>query len=106
MMGAKPISNEELGKTKQQQILELPGSHETMNSVGNLLSDLLQLGLPLDYYTGYVSRVSALTAAELEKCAAELLDPRQMMWMVVGDREVLEPGLLQLKIGEIIPIDA
>src|SRR3954447_320858 len=106
MMGAKPIDDEELAKTKQQQILELPGSHETMNSVGNLLSDLLQLGLPLDYYTGYVSRVNALTAAELEGCAAELLDPRQMIWMVVGDREVLEPSLVQLKIGEIIPTDS
>ncbi len=106
MTGMKPIREEELDKVKQQQILELPGSHETMNSVGNLLSDLLQLGLPLDFYDTYVSRVSALTVADLEACAKSLLDPRQMIWMVVGDRSQLEPSLRELAIGDIIPAQA
>ena len=60
MAGAKPVREEELEKVKQQQILELPGAHETMNSIGGLLGDLLQFGLPLDYYDTYVSRVSAV----------------------------------------------
>ncbi len=104
--GIKPIRDEELEKVKQQQILELPGSHETMNSIGNLLSDLLQLGLPLDYYDTYVSRVSALTIGDLEACAKSLLDPRQMIWMIVGDRSQLEPALRELGIGDIIPAQA
>ena len=41
MTGADPIRPEELDKVKQQQIFELPGSHETMNSIGNLYGDLL-----------------------------------------------------------------
>ncbi len=106
MAGVKPIREEELDKVKQQQILELPGAHETMNSVGNLFSDLLQLGLPLDFYDGYVTRVSALTVPELESCAKSLLDPLQMIWIVVGDRATLEPLLRDLQIGEIIPTDA
>ncbi len=106
MTGAKPVRAEELEKVKQQQILELPGAHETMNAVGNLLSDLLQLGLPLDFYDTYVSRVSALTIAEIESCAKLLLDPRHMIWMVVGDRVQIEPGLRALNIGEIIPTEA
>jgi zinc protease len=77
-----------------------------MNSVGNLLSDLLQLGLPLDFYRTYVSRVSALTIPELEACARTLLDPRQMIWMVVGDRSEIEAPLRALQIGEIIPTEA
>lgn len=106
MTGENPIREEELEKVKQQQILELPGAHETMNSVGNLLSDLLQLGLPLDFYDSYVSRVSALRIPELESCARSLLDPEHMMWMVVGDRSQLEPALRELQIGEIIPTQA
>jgi zinc protease len=102
MAGLKPIREDELDKVKQQQILELPGSHETMNSVGNLLGDLLQLGLPLDFYDSYVSRVNALTIPELESCAKSLLDPRQMIWIVVGDRTTLEPALRELQIGEIV----
>ena len=106
MTGTKPISEEELARVKQQQILELPGAHETMNSVGNLLSDLLQFGLPLDFYNMYVSQVSALTVADLEACARTLLDPRQMVWMVVGDRATLEQPLRELKIGEIVVTEA
>ena len=106
MTGIKPISEEELLKVKQQQILELPGTHETMSSIGNLFSDLLQLGLPLDYYDSYVSRVSALTACELQEHAKKLLDPREMIWMVVGDSSEIEPAIRKLEIGEIIPTEA
>jgi zinc protease len=106
MLGAKPVRNEELEKAKQQQIFELPGSHETMNAIGNLFGDLLHLGLPLDFYDTYVSRVSAITIADVDRCAKSILDPRQMIWMVVGDREQVEPSLRALKIGEIIPTQA
>jgi zinc protease len=106
MAGAQPVREEELDKVKEQQILELPGSHETMNSIGTLLGDLLQLGLPLDFYDSYVTRVSALLVADIERCAKSLLDPRQMIWMVVGDREQVEPTLRDLQIREIIPTEA
>ncbi|MGI8959359.1 MAG: M16 family metallopeptidase [Bryobacteraceae bacterium] len=106
MAGAKPVRQEELDKVKQQQILELPGSHETMNSIGSLLGDLLQFGLPLDYYGTYVSRVSAVSIADVDACAKLLLDPRQMIWMVVADRSQVEAGLRDLGIGDIIPAEA
>ena len=106
MTGQKPVRPEELEKVKQQQTLELPGSHETMNAVGNLFGDLLQLGLPLNFYDTYVSRVSALTIPEIEACAKSLLDPRHMVWMVVGDRSAIEPSLRALNLGEIIPVEA
>jgi zinc protease len=104
--GVKPITEEELEKVKQQQIFELPGAHETMNAIGGLFGDLLQLGLPLNFYDDYVRRVSALTTAELERCAQTLLDPREMVWLVVGDRAQLEAPLHALGIGEIVPTSA
>ncbi len=106
MTGAKPVREEELEKVKQQQILELPGAHETMNSIGSLLGDLLQFGLPLDYYETYVSRVLALTIADVKACAKLLFDPRQMIWLVVADRSQVEAGLRELGLGEIVPTQA
>jgi zinc protease len=106
MTGTKPVREEELDKVKQQQILELPGAHETMNSIGNLLGDLLQFGLPLDYYDTYVSRVLALTIADVDACAKLLFDPRQMIWMLVADRAQVEPGLRELGIGDIMRAEA
>lgn len=106
MTGSKPITREELEKVKRQQILELPGAHETLGAVGSLFGDLLQLGLPLDFYDSYASRVLALTMGEVEECARSILDPEHMIWMVVGDAQQLEPGLRALGIGEVIPAQA
>ncbi|MBV9778630.1 MAG: insulinase family protein [Acidobacteriaceae bacterium] len=106
MTGAKPVTDEELDKVKRQQILELPGAHETMNSVGNLIGDLLQYRLPLDYYDTYVSRVSALTIADVDACAKSLLDPWHLIWIVVADRAQVEASLRELGIGEIVPTEA
>ena len=106
MTGDRPVSDGELEKVKAQQILELPGAHETMNAVGGLYSDLLQLGLPLDYYNGYVRRVSELTAADLESHAKDLLQSKNMIWIVVGDRALLEEPLRNLKIGDIVVTEA
>jgi zinc protease len=106
MLGAKPVTEEELDKTKQQQIFELPGAHETMNAVGGLLSDLLQFGLPLNFYDTYVSRVAALDVAAIEAAAQTILTPENMIWMVVGDRESIEPALRALNIGEIVAVEA
>jgi zinc protease len=106
MLGARPVTSAELEKAKQQQIFELPGSHETMNAVGNLFGDLLQLGLPLDFYDSYVSRVSGLTTTDIEAAAKSLLDPGNMVWMVVGDRAAIEPALHALEIGEIVTAEA
>jgi zinc protease len=106
MLGAMPVTEEELDKTKQQQIFELPGAHETMNAVGGLLSDLLQFGLPLNFYDSYVSRVAALDVTAIETAARTILTPENMIWMVVGDRESVEPALRALNIGEIVAVEA
>jgi zinc protease len=106
MTGSKPVSEEELDKVKQQQIFELPGAHETMNAIGGLFGDLLQLGLPLNFYDDYVRRVSALTSDDLQRCAKSLLDPQEMIWLVVGDRAELEGPLRALDLGELVPTAA
>jgi zinc protease len=106
MLGENPVTLEELESTKLQQIFELPGEHETMNDVGGLLVDLLQQGLPLNFYDSYVSRVTALTTDDITTAAKKVLDPAHTIWMVVGDRKALEPALKALNLGEIIPVES
>lgn len=106
ILGENPVTAEELEATKQQQIFELPGEHETMNAVGGMFLDLLQHGLPLDFYNTYVSSVTALTIDDITAAAKKVLDPAHTIWMVVGDRKVLEPSLKALNLGEIIPVEA
>ncbi len=102
VIGSKPITPEELEKVKQQETFELPGAYETMNAVGNLFGELLQLGLPLNFYDDYVRRVSTLTISDVEQAAQSLLRPQNMLWMVVGDRAAIEQPLRDLGIGEMV----
>ncbi len=50
VVGSRPLSQEELEKIQANETLSLPGSRETQNAVGNSIVDLVQFGLPDDYY--------------------------------------------------------
>jgi zinc protease len=106
LLGPRPATEEELEKVKAQTILELPGSHETMNAVGGLITDLLQFQLPDDYYQTYISRVQSLTTDTVNRAARLLINPDRTIWVVVGDRSKIEAEVRSLDFGEIRFVDA
>jgi zinc protease len=103
---AKPISEEELAKTKTQEVLELPGSRETMQSVGGSIQDLLRFRFPDDYYDTFVKKVEALRTSDVNDAAKSLIEPQHTIWVIVGDRAKVEAGIRELNIGEIKVVDA
>ncbi len=106
LLGPRPATGEELEKVKMQTILELPGSHETMNAVGSLITDLLQFQLPDDYYQTYISRVQSLTTETVNRAARLLIDPNRTIWVVVGDRSKIEAEVRSLDFGDVRFVDA
>lgn len=105
LLTTRPASEEELEKVKAQTILELPGSQETMNAVGGMITDLLQFGLPDDYFQTYVGHVQALDTTAVNAAAKVLIDPRRIVWVVVGDRRAIESEVRSLNLGEIRFVD-
>ena len=106
LTGARPATDEEVEKVKTQTILELPGSMETLNAVGGMIIDLLQFRLPDSYYQTYVQSVQAIRAPTVNAAAPSLLNPARTIWVVVGDRAQIEPGIRSLGFGEIRFVDA
>jgi len=106
LLGSRPATEEELEKVKMQTILELPGSHETMNAVGSLITDLLQFQLPDDYYQTYISKVQSLTTETVNRAARLLIDPNRTIWVVVGDRSKIEAEVRSLDFGDVRFVDA
>ncbi len=104
--GAKPIGEDELGRAKSQEVLELPGSRETAQSVGSSILQILKLRFPDDYFQTYGKKVEALRTADVNDAAKSLIDPNAMVWVIVGDRAKIEQGIRDLKIGDIKLIDA
>ena len=104
--GAKPITAEELRGAQSNETLGLPGSFETAGQLGNAYSTILQYGLPDDYYNTFTDKVMALTPAQANALAARSVTPNNLVWVVVGDMAKVETGIRDLKLGDVIKIDA
>ncbi|HZW38386.1 MAG TPA: pitrilysin family protein [Ignavibacteriaceae bacterium] len=101
----KKATDNELDKIKKSQILELPGSWETMGAIEGSLANMVMYNLPDDYYKTYVERVKDLNLKVIDQAALKVLKPENITWIVVGDRAKIENSLKELNY-EIKYIDA
>jgi len=101
VVGSRPLSQDELEKVQANETLSLPGSRETQNEVGNSILDLVQFGLPDDYYETYAGKVRALKTSDLADAAHQVVHPDQVTWVIVGDRAKIEAGVKELNLGEL-----
>ncbi len=104
--GSKPITKEEFDKTVGNTILSLPGSWETNNSVAFSLVEKAAYKLPDDYWKTYEQKLRALSLDDARKAATRLLQPSELTYFIVGDKEKILPGLQKLDFDEIIYMDA
>ncbi|MDB6038448.1 MAG: peptidase domain protein, partial [Verrucomicrobiales bacterium] len=101
-----PITEAELSKVKKQETLELAGKWETSRSVATSIAELVRYGLPLGYYNTLTERIRAMDLAKVTEAARSVVHPEGLVWVIVGDREKIEPGIRELGLGEIQVIDA
>jgi zinc protease len=94
--GGRPATQEELDYNKQSLIRRYPAGFETVGAISNQLSNLVVYGLPDTYFNEYISKVNAVTLADVNRVATKYLDPSKMAIVIVGDRKVIEPGLKDL----------
>ncbi len=102
----KPPTAAELARVQTINVLSLPGRWETAGAVVAALSESVRFGLPDDYWAHYAERVRAVTLADVEQAARKYLHPGDEIFVVVGDRAKIEPGLKTLGFSEIRPINA
>jgi len=101
-----PVTAEELARVQANETLSLPGSRETIGSVGQSILDILQYGWPDNYYETMAGKIRALKTSDLDTAAKQVLHPEGLVWVVVGDRAKIEQGIKDLGIGKIRFIDA
>ena len=106
ILGKKPISADEYGNAKKSQTLQLPGYWETMSAVEQSLIEMVRFDLPDDYFKLYPQRVLQLKIEDLDRAARKVIHPESVVWVVVGDRAVIEPGIRSLGYGEVFVIDS
>jgi zinc protease len=101
----QPITEKELNTAQKNQTLQLPGSWETDGAVANSIEEIVTYRLPDDYFTTYPAKVRSLSVADVEQAARKVVHPDQLVWVVVGDRAKIEPGIRELGWGEIQLLD-
>ena len=97
----RPVPVDELGKARAYISLGLPAEFETTQGAAGMFLDLLGNDLPLDSFDGFIPKVNAVTAADVQRVAQRHIRPDEFVVVVVGDRSQIEAGIKALHEGPI-----
>ncbi|MBU0822983.1 MAG: insulinase family protein [Alphaproteobacteria bacterium] len=89
----KGVTKEELERTVNGSVRELPGSFETSADVLAGLRQIVKFGRPDNYYETLPATYEAMTAAEIDAAARKALSTDDLVYVVVGDAAVVKPQL-------------
>lgn len=95
------IPEAELRRAKGYTALRYPQGFESDSQVALKIRDLDVFGLPDDYFNSYVSRIEAVTAAQVRQAVQKWIDPKTCVVVLVGDRKKIEPQIRALGLGPI-----
>jgi zinc protease len=88
--GVTPV---ELERTINGNTRQLAGGYETSAQILGALRSNALYGRPDNYQETIASRTRALTAAQMDAAARQVIHPDQFVWVVVGDASVVKPQL-------------
>jgi zinc protease len=97
----QPIPAAEVERARNFLAMRYPAGFQSVSGIAARLGELVQFGLPLDYFNTYVQNVLAVTPADVERVARQYIDPENVTIFVVGDRKVVEPQIRAQNLGEL-----
>ena len=100
-----PPTAEELQRVQRSNILSLPGRWETNPAVLGAVADIVSYGLPDNFWDVYPASLAELTLDQVTQAGQAVIDPANLTWVVIGDRQRIETKLSELNVGEIRLID-
>ncbi len=89
----KGVTAEELERTINGNVRELPGSFETSGDVLGGLRTIAKFGRADDYYETLAATYEAMTAEEIDAAARATFSVDDLVYVVVGDAAVVKPQL-------------
>ncbi len=101
----RPATPDELDLAVKSQTLTLPGQWETNNAVINSIAEMVRFGYPDDHFDTYAGKIRSLNLSQVQAAAEKTLHPDKVVWVVVGDKEQIEPAIRELGFGPVREID-
>ncbi|WP_033075266.1 M16 family metallopeptidase [Sphingopyxis sp. MWB1] len=95
-LGDKGTTAEELERTVNGSVRELPGSFETSGDVLAGMRSIVKFDRPDTYYETLPEIYEAMTREQVDAAARETLSADNLVYVVVGDAAVVKPQLDEL----------
>ena len=92
----RPVTEAEFQTAKDGVLRLFPSSFETPSQILDQLAQIAFYGLPDDYYRSWPAAIEAVSLADVQRVAQTWVDPDRLVLLVVGDRQVVEPGLREI----------
>ena len=89
----KGITAEELTRTVNGNVRELPGSFETSGDVLRGVQNIVNYDRPDDYYEKLAGAYGAMTTGSVDAAARKVLSADNLVFVVVGDAAVVKSQL-------------
>jgi zinc protease len=104
--GGRPVRGEEFASIMRVQTLGLPGRWATLAALEAAVLQIVNYRYPDTYFSTFAARVRALSEQDLATAAAKYIRPADVVWLIVGDLALVEAGVRQLDLGEVVRLDA
>jgi zinc protease len=104
--GKRPISAQELADAKSNRVRGYSQQFESLSRIGGQVRNLWVWDLPMSELQQEAEETEKTTLAEVNDAAKKYAVPGQCAILLVGDRSKIEAGVRDLKLGEIVVLDA
>ena len=94
--GGRPVTEAEFDGAKAALLRHFPSSFETFWQILEELAQLVSFDLPDDYYLTFPAKIEAVSREDVRRAARGHIANDRLTLLVVGDREVIEPGLREI----------
>jgi zinc protease len=106
LAGEKPITEKELVNAKANRIRGYAQQFESVGRLTDQISTLWTFNLPMSELQRQTEELERATLASVNAVAKRYAVPSGVTLVLVGDRSKIEEGLRELKLGDIILLDA
>jgi zinc protease len=104
-LNTQPFTEVELKRAKDNILNSFLFRYDTKDKVLDERERLEFYGYPADYLETYKAGLEKVTLADLTAAAKKYIHPDKLAVLVVGNGPEIKPGLDELKMGIIQPID-
>ena len=98
---AEPVPGPELQGLVNNLVSGFPNAVQSVQGLSARLQNLIVWGLPMDFYTTYRERLSAVTPADVQRVATAKLTPNNLVVVVAGDLSKIEAPIRARNLGTV-----